>query len=141
MTALLTGVVACSADRDTADTRVRIEEMECANRDAHAGQRECLGRLAVRTDAEILRLEALLRARITDRDALDAGMASYERDPLAWLAQDVASYRRHRETRCELWASSAVGGNGAGDMRLSCRARLDRERMRELQLLSQAFEP
>jgi hypothetical protein len=37
----------------------------------------------------------------------------------------TTAYARYRKFQCEHEASSAAGGNGAGDMRLSCQVLLD----------------
>jgi uncharacterized protein YecT (DUF1311 family) len=117
------------------------EECACSRRASHAGQRECLTRLAAKTDAELIEIESLLQARIRSRESADHAMAEYRRRSLAHHEAGIVAYRKYRDAHCELWASVAAGGNGADDMRLSCRVALDRDRAANIHELMQGLDP
>lgn len=97
---------------------------DCQRHETHATYRACLERLASQADIDLVRQENVLRSKIGQWDETpDARRNSLQRFDL-----DAATYRRYRQSRCDYAASRAAGGNGAHDMRLSCRIALDAQR-------------
>jgi uncharacterized protein YecT (DUF1311 family) len=97
---------------------------DCTRHDSHASYRTCLERQAARADADLVHQENALRSKIGRWD--ETVEAKQRR--LHQFDLDVAAYRRYRQARCDYEASRAAGGNGAHDMRLSCRIELDAQR-------------
>ena len=97
---------------------------DCRRHETHAAYRTCLERLSSQADAELVRQENALKSKIGQWDETPAA----RRDTLQRFALDVAAYRRYRQSHCDYAASRAAGGNGAHDMRLSCRVDLDAQR-------------
>lgn len=102
---------------------VRAED--CGKYADHVGYRECLERTAKHSEAKLVRAEKQLRQRIMLWDAESSNLQR----TLRHFDQDLAAYRRYRESHCEFKASLAAGGNGASGMRLSCRIELDGQRL------------
>ena len=96
---------------------------DCRQHETHAAYKACLERLASQSDVDLLRQEKALRSKIERWDETPAA----RRDTLQRFVLDVPAYRRYRQSRCDYAASMAAGGNGAHDMRLSCRIELDAE--------------
>lgn len=119
---------------------IELELATCSAEDSHAGQRECLARLAARTDAELAVLEAAIKTRIPQWEPEDQAMDVYREEFDERLDAGIAAYRRYREAQCGMWASRAAGGNGAGDMRQSCRVELDCERVSDMTEMLLTFE-
>lgn len=109
----------------------------CADFKSHAERRACFEALAVETDRELDQWEARLHSRIA---LWDQSQPAYIERSLALLDQDRTAYRRYRTAHCELDASSAAGGNGAGDLRESCKIDLDRQRIESLKRKMDAFD-
>ena len=97
---------------------------------SHAEYRECLEREANQTNQEILATEQAIVARIRAADEEDG----YKNQSIELLRTSGEAFRKYRTAQCEYEASTAAGGNGAGDLRLSCQIELDRayiERLKE----------
>jgi hypothetical protein len=112
----------------------------CSAKDSHVGQRACVERLAERTNAELIALEASVRAQVPLWDAEDHGMDSARKRFGERLNAGIAAYRRYRTAQCDMWAARAAGGNGATDMLLSCRVELDCQRVADMTDLLEAFK-
>jgi len=98
---------------------------ECGRKPSHVEERACYLELARSSGAELDRVQRELAGQVErwDQEADDRQrtksllLASFER------------FKAFRAAQCEAEASLAAGGNGAGDMRLSCVARLNRSRI------------
>lgn len=89
---------------------------------SHAEYRMCLDQASKRSIAEIGAAEAQLRQRIADSD----DESEYKQTSLSLLQTSASEFRRYRSSQCDFEASTAAGGNGAGDIRLECQVELDR---------------
>jgi hypothetical protein len=102
--------VACGAD-------------DCGAGDAsHSEQRDCWQHLAASTAAEVTAAQATMKKRIEQYD----DEAQVKSKILKHFLESAEQFRRYRASQCEFEASSAAGGNGAGDLRLQCQVRLNR---------------
>lgn len=110
-------------------------EPECAT-GSHAEIRACLDRLTASVEAELQRMEARLASRIALWDAEPPDV----RRALQLLDVDRKAYRAYRAAQCELQASAAAGGNGAGDLRAMCMIEQDRVRIALLRAQLDRFE-
>jgi Lysozyme inhibitor LprI len=119
---------------------IRIQMQTCSAKNDAVGQRECMERLAERTNAELDGLEARIRAQVPLWDAEDDGMEVYRRQFGERLNAGITAYRHYRTAQCDMWAARAAGGNGADDMRLSCQVELDCQRVADMSDLLEAFE-
>jgi predicted outer membrane protein len=72
-------------------------------------------------DAQVDALVASSRQRISSSDE-DASM---KQRALEALQASADSFRRYRSKQCEFEASTAAGGNSAGDLRALCGIALD----------------
>lgn len=100
----------------------------CGRKRSHAEERSCYAELARSSGAELDRAERAL-VRQVERWDEEAG---YRQRTKSLLLASFDRFRAFRAAQCEAEASLAAGGNGAGDMRLSCMARLNRSRITEL---------
>jgi hypothetical protein len=119
---------------------IRIRMQTCGAKDDHVGQRECMERLAETTNAELNGLETRIRAQVPLWDPKDGGMEMDRKRFVERLNAGIAAYRHYRTAQCDMWAARTAGGNGASDMRLSCRVELDRQRVADMSDLLEAFE-
>jgi uncharacterized protein YecT (DUF1311 family) len=103
---------------------------------SHAGQRQCLERLAETSEAELLAVETAISRRIAEWDEEQAFRDASRKG----LEEAALEFRRYRTVQCEFEASVSAGGNGRGDMRLECEIRLNQTRVSELEKLTNAFE-
>lgn len=102
---------------------------ECAKAYSHVEQRHCLEVLAQKAETEVKNSQAQVLKRIENWDE----DKNYKQESRKLLRESLARFKAFKRSQCELEASSAAGGNGAGDMRLDCQIRLDREYAAELQ--------
>ncbi len=107
----------------------------CNSERVHAAQRACLSREALRYNDAVLAAQAVVRKRITAWDE-DAG---YKARSLKLFSATTRQYQRYRSSQCEFDASAAAGGNGAGDMRLTCQIELDGAYLTDLQNQTSQF--
>ena len=97
---------------------------------SHAEYRECLESEANETNQEVLATEQAIAARIRAADEEE----SYKNQSIELLRISGEAFRKYRTAQCEYEASTAAGGNGAGDLRLRCQIELDKayiERLKE----------
>jgi hypothetical protein len=93
----------------------------CSNeKSSHVEQSECLRKLADNSDTELESAKAIVSDKLpkTGNDPLKS-------DPLEdefYLGS--ASFEGYREADCEFYATMAMGGNGAHDLRSACLASL-----------------
>ena len=106
---------------------------------SHGEQRQCLERIAAESRVKLEHARALLIKRIQTWDE----EASYRQRTLTLLNQSYDRFKNYRNFQCEYEASTAAGGNGAGDMRLQCQIDLNAHYVTWLntQLRSQAMPP
>jgi uncharacterized protein YecT (DUF1311 family) len=102
---------------------------DCGSATSHADQRDCLGRSASASRAELEKVRASLVKRIEtwDEDPV------YRQRSLTLLKQSFMHFERFRNSECEYEAAAAAGGNGAGDMRLKCQVDLNKQYAESLQ--------
>lgn len=96
---------------------------DCSKEYSHVGQRICLERVASETQLELGRVRAALMKRIGSWDQ----EPRYAQTTSALLSASNASFEKFRRTQCDYEASAAAGGNGAGDRRLQCQSRLNKQ--------------
>lgn len=109
---------------------------ECTGLADHATERACWEALARTTTAEVAGTQ---RTVLSQLDRWDQGQ-DYRRRTRALLLASFRQFASFRAAQCEAEASLAAGGNGAGDVRLSCEVRLNRGRVAELQSVGAGFE-
>ena len=93
-----------------------------ATGDSHSDYRACLEREVVQSNAQVDAEVEIARHRISSADedtppkqqALEALRVAYD------------SFKRYRTHQCEYEASTAAGGNSAGDLRALCEIALDK---------------
>jgi hypothetical protein len=102
----------------------------CSSANGHVAERICLEAKATEsTKAVVLREEQLLSAIAAWGDGTDSQMKATS----THLARKSSeNFKKYRHSQCELEASAAAGGNGAGDMRAMCLTRLNQERVHSL---------
>jgi len=110
---------------------------DCASASSHANQRACLERAAEKSAAAVDATEAAVRKRIAawDEDA------QFKQQSLSAFEDAAARFRQYESSQCEFEASSAAGGNGAGDIRLQCKLRLERAYVQDLKQHRSWFSP
>ena len=102
---------------------------ECAKSSSHVEQRHCLAALAQKAETEVKDSQAQVLKRIENWDE----DKDYKQESRKHLRESLARFKAFKRSQCELEASSAAGGNGAGDLGLDCQIRLDRAYAAELQ--------
>lgn len=105
---------------------------ECGRKPSHAEERACYVELARSTAAELDRVERELARQVEQWDQ----DAEYQQRTRSLLLASFERFKSFRDAQCEAEASLAAGGNGAGDLRLSCVARLNRGRIAELRAVA-----
>jgi uncharacterized protein YecT (DUF1311 family) len=100
----------------------------CGSERSQVGYRECLKIKASQSSVELEQALALLARRI---DSWDEEL-EYRQRARAHLQLSFGRFQRFRDSQCELEASLAAGGNGAGDMRLHCEADLNKQYAKSL---------
>ncbi|MES2014053.1 MAG: lysozyme inhibitor LprI family protein [Pseudomonadota bacterium] len=103
---------------------------DCANAPSHSEQRACLEQLAATTAAEVALVQCNATNRITHLDE----ETTVKDNILKHFRAATKQFRRYRRTQCEFEATAAAGGNGAGDLRLQCEVRLNREYIARLKV-------
>ncbi|HEY4081749.1 MAG TPA: lysozyme inhibitor LprI family protein [Burkholderiaceae bacterium] len=106
------------------------EEQRCFKLIGHANARACLEQAA----------QSAAKARSEAEDAMQLAVKQWDQEETeksrAALALQAsqAAFLTLRRIQCDLLASLAAGGNGAGDRRLLCEIELDRQRAAYLRL-------
>ena len=109
---------------------------DCGGRSSsHAGERACWIKAAEKSDLLVRSAQESLRKRIKSWDE----NAEYIERTLVLFDESTKRFSRYRQSQCEFEASAAAGGNGAGDMRLSCQIALDETYLRSLHEQSMWF--
>ncbi|NTV95752.1 MAG: DUF1311 domain-containing protein [Thiobacillus sp.] len=103
-------------------TSVAHGSEDCADSPSHSEQRACLMKLATATAAEVVLVQSEVSKRIAHMD----DDAEVKRKILRHFRSATEQFHRYRTSQCEFEAS-AGGGTGAGDLRLQCEIRLNRE--------------
>ena len=102
---------------------------DCGGRaSSHASERACWIKAVEKSNALVHSAQESLRKRIKSWDE----DAEYIERTLVLFDESTKRFSRYRQSQCEFEASSAAGGNGAGDMRLSCQIALDESYLRSL---------
>jgi uncharacterized protein YecT (DUF1311 family) len=92
--------------------------------------------LARRSSLELINVERAANARIEKWDE----EANWRLASAEALKQSSRQFLKYRKSQCDLVASLAAGGNGAGDMRLNCIVRLNAQRVDELRRLMEGIK-
>ena len=109
---------------------------DCGGRSCdHASERACWIKAAEKSKALVHSAQESLRKRIKGWDE----DAEYIERTLVLFNESTKRFSRYRQSQCEFEASAASGGNGAGDMRLSCQIDLDETYLRSLRIQSTWF--
>lgn len=109
---------------------------DCGTRaSSHASERACWIKAAEKSNLLVRSAQESLRKRIK---SWDEDAESIERT-LVLFDESTKRFSRYRQSQCEFEASAAAGGNGAGDMRLSCQIALDETYLRSLREQSTRF--
>lgn len=103
---------------------------------SHADERACWQKAAEESSALVRAAQDDLRKRIESWDE----DADYRERTLVLFNESTQQFDRYRKAQCEFEASSAAGGNGAGDMRLSCQISLDEVYLRSVRVQSAWFQ-
>lgn len=84
------------------------------------------------------KVDSAMRLVAKAEDQVRSAIRNWEEDEnwvdqsLELFEKSVIAFRAYQAAVCEVDASSAAGGNGAGDMRLSCEENLAKERIQLL---------
>lgn len=97
---------------------------KCASAVDHATMRKCLGDAVTLANKELTNAETKLMAylRHWDQDQLWIDKAIED------FKGSTTAFRTYQKKQCDFEASTAAGGNSAGDLRLECIYRLAQER-------------
>ena len=96
---------------------------DCGGRSmSHASERACWTKADEQPNALVDSAQESLRKRIEGWDE----EAEYIGRTLVLFDESTKRFSRYRQSQCEFAASTAAGGNGAGDMLLSCQIALGR---------------
>lgn len=99
----------------------------CANTPDHATYRACMIKAAKKHDRRVTKVVATFRKAIVAWDKASwPEEAVWRQYSLAALKKATKNFRNYRDAQCDFEATSAAGGNGAGDMRLECDVKLDK---------------
>jgi hypothetical protein len=102
----------------------------CSSADGHAAERICLEAKATESTKLVALKEKQLLSAIA---AWGDGADSQQKATSNRLARESSErFKEFRHSQCELYASTAAGGNGAGDMRAICVTKLNQDRMQSL---------
>jgi hypothetical protein len=107
----------------------------CGDAPDHASERACWVKAARNSNARVHAAQELQRQRI---ERSDLEVASKSR-ALALFNAAATTFARYRQAQCEYEASAAAGGNGAGDMRLSCQVALNEAYLKSFQAQTSWF--
>ncbi len=95
---------------------------DCGGKIDHVSERACLQQDAELSDKELNDTLASLNSRI----AIWEQTQEYKSRTLRLLNASVKQFTVYRAEQCDYEASAAAAGNGAGDMRFTCIAELNR---------------
>jgi hypothetical protein len=109
----------------------------CSDQSDHSLQRKCLEQKEAALSSHIRASEDIIRARISGWDQ----EPQYKSDALALFNSASEKFRSFMTAQCNFEASSAAGGNGAGDMRLGCRISLSERYLGSLKAQAARFSP
>ena len=107
----------------------------CAEQEPHAAQRACLEQRARARQERIALAERHVREAITRWDQEQ----QYRDRSATLLDASRRAYLAQRSAACEVEASTAAGGNSAGDLRLQCQERWDLKWLEQLAILEKMF--
>ena len=127
-------LIACPA---VAQDSLPPDAASCMAMAGHADQRECLEARAKIRDEQIATYEHHIQVAIQHWDE------DYDYRAKTRLFFDSArqAWSSSRSATCELVASTAAGGNGAGDLRLQCQEKWDLIWLAQLADLAQRLKP
>lgn len=110
---------------------------ECSGKESHVEMRACLQVQADTSSRELRDVEDKMRKslRAWDQEPECIKRSTSEFD------SSVKQFNRFRTQQCEFIASLAAGGNGQGDLRLSCIYELNEKRIIEIQQVTKALMP
>mgnify|MGYP003945700773 CR=1 FL=1 len=109
----------------------------CGDAPDHASERACWIKAAKDSDARVHMEQELQRQRIDQWDQ----DRPYRARTLALFNEAADKFAHLRHAQCDYEASAAAGGNGAGDMRLSCQGALDNAYLKSLRSQVASFPP
>lgn len=107
----------------------------CSAEVGHADQRACLEHKAHARQERIALAERRVRETIAHWDQEQI----YRDRSVSLLNASRRAYLAQRKATCEVEASSAAGGNAAGDLRLQCQERWDIKWLEQLAILEKMF--
>jgi len=100
------------------------ETDKCASSVDHVAMRKCLDDAATLANNELLKAEGKMMVALQgwdeDQHWRDKAIEDFKRASHA--------FREYQKQQCDFEASTAAGGNAAGDLRLECILRLSKER-------------
>ena len=109
----------------------------CGDAPDHASERACWIKADKDSDARVHMEQELQRQRIDQWDQ----DRPYRARTLALFNEAADKFAHLRHAQCDYEASAAAGGNGAGDMRLSCQGALDNAYLKSLRSQVASFPP
>jgi hypothetical protein len=108
----------------------------CEQSSDHAGMRACLEKEETALFKKIRAEQKIILDRITAWDEEQP----YKDRALKHFNSSVKNFDAYLKEQCEFDASSAVGGNAAGDMRFSCRIEIGQFYLQQLQKRADWFQ-
>ena len=97
---------------------------KCASAVDHVAMRKCLEDAAALAKNELTKTETKLMASLNNWDQDQ----HWREKAIADFKDATTAFRAYQKKLCDFEASTAAGGNSAGDLRLECIYRLAKER-------------
>lgn len=105
-----------------------LELTECEKLYGHAESRSCLEKLESKIDDQLQETEKHAVGSLLAWDEEE----NYKNLSIKAFLDSIATFRKYQLKQCDFFWSLAAGGNGAGDMRLSCQIELADQRIRQI---------
>nr|WP_315468685.1 lysozyme inhibitor LprI family protein [uncultured Undibacterium sp.] len=109
---------------------------KCSKTDDHARERTCLIREAKNSQIKLDAAEEKFLQQLENWDE----ESGYKKRTKGLFLTAKKQRNQFRKTQCELLASLAAGGNGAGDMRLECIIELNTRGTDDIRSLSDSLK-
>lgn len=101
---------------------------KCASAVDHVSMRKCLEDAATRVNNELTKTENRLIASLESWDQDQ----NWKDKAIVGFKDASAAFRSFQKKQCDFEASTAAGGNAAGDLRLECIYRMAKDRVKLL---------
>jgi hypothetical protein len=114
-----------------------LASASCEMPSDHVELRECLERKVDQLSQEVNAAQQIVRDKIAAWDE----EPYYKSRSLELFDQATSQFKVYQASQCQFEASAAAGGNGAGDMRLSCQIDLYKVYLKSLNEQATWFDP